>query len=64
MAEQFWLSDAQWAVLEPLLPQSGGRPRFDGLACLQPLSSPASRSGLAACGTAATRFAASRTSWT
>jgi transposase len=29
MAEQFWLSDAQWAVIEPLLPRLGGKPRVD-----------------------------------
>lgn len=29
MAELFWLSDAQWAVLEPLLPVLGGKPRVD-----------------------------------
>ena len=29
MAEQFWLSDAQWAVIEPLLPHLGGKPRVD-----------------------------------
>ncbi len=29
MAEQFWLSDVQWAVIEPLLPQLGGKPRVD-----------------------------------
>ena len=29
MARQFWLSDAQWAVLEPLLPHLGGKPRVD-----------------------------------
>ena len=29
MAELFWLSDTQWAVLEPLLPRLGGKPRVD-----------------------------------
>jgi transposase len=29
MAERFWLSDAQWAVIEPLLPRLGGKPRVD-----------------------------------
>ena len=29
MAEQFWLSDVQWAVIEPLLPHLGGKPRVD-----------------------------------
>jgi len=29
MARQFWLSDAQWAVIEPLLPHLGGKPRVD-----------------------------------
>jgi len=29
MAEFFWLSDAQWAVIEPLLPHLGGKPRVD-----------------------------------
>lgn len=29
MAEQFWLSDTQWAVIEPLLPRLGGKPRVD-----------------------------------
>jgi transposase len=29
MAEQFWLSEAQWAVIEPLLPALGGKPRVD-----------------------------------
>jgi transposase len=29
MAEQFWLSDTQWAVIEPLLPHLGGKPRVD-----------------------------------
>ena len=29
MAEQFWLSDLQWAVIEPLLPHLGGKPRVD-----------------------------------
>jgi transposase len=29
MAEQFWLSDRQWAVIEPLLPHLGGKPRVD-----------------------------------
>lgn len=29
MARLFWLSDAQWAVLEPLLPHLGGKPRVD-----------------------------------
>ena len=29
MAETFWLSDAQWAAIEPLLPSFGGKPRVD-----------------------------------
>ena len=29
MAEQFWLSDAQWAVIEPLLPHLDGKLRVD-----------------------------------
>ena len=29
MAEQFWLSDVQWAVIEPLLTHLGGKPRVD-----------------------------------
>ena len=29
MAEQFWLSDVQWAVIERLLPHLGGKPRVD-----------------------------------
>jgi transposase len=29
MAEVFWFDDAQWAVLEPLLPHLGGKPRED-----------------------------------
>ena len=29
MAELFWLSDKQWAVIEPLLPHLGGKPRID-----------------------------------
>ncbi len=29
MAERFWLNDAQWAVIEPLLPHLGGKPRVD-----------------------------------
>ena len=29
MAERFWLSDAQWAAIEPLLPRLGGKPRVD-----------------------------------
>jgi transposase len=29
MAELFWLSDAQWALIEPLLPDLGGKPRVD-----------------------------------
>jgi transposase len=29
MSDLFWLSDAQWAVIEPLLPQLGGKPRVD-----------------------------------
>ena len=29
MSERFWLSDAQWAVIEPLLPHLGGKPRVD-----------------------------------
>jgi transposase len=29
MAEVFWLNDAQWAAIEPLLPHLGGKPRGD-----------------------------------
>ena len=29
MADLFWLSDAQWAAIEPLLPRLGGKPRVD-----------------------------------
>ena len=29
MARQFWLSDAQWSVIEPMLPHLGGKPRVD-----------------------------------
>lgn len=29
MADRFWLNDAQWAVIEPLLPRLGGKPRVD-----------------------------------
>lgn len=29
MAELFWLSDQQWAVIAPLLPRLGGKPRVD-----------------------------------
>ena len=29
MSEIFWFNDAQWAVLEPLLPHLGGKPRED-----------------------------------
>jgi transposase len=29
MSDLFWLSDAQWAVIEPLLPHLGGKPRVD-----------------------------------
>jgi transposase len=29
MGERFWLSDAQWAALKPLLPSFGGKPRVD-----------------------------------
>jgi transposase len=29
MGERFWLSDTQWAVIEPLLPHLGGKPRVD-----------------------------------
>ena len=29
MAEQFWLTDVQRAVIEPLLPHLGGKPRVD-----------------------------------
>ena len=29
MSELFWLSDRQWAVIEPLLPHLGGKPRVD-----------------------------------
>ena len=27
--ERFWLSDTQWAAIEPLLPRFGGKPRVD-----------------------------------
>ena len=29
MSDRFWLSDAQWAAIEPLLPRLGGKPRVD-----------------------------------
>ena len=29
MSERFWLSDTQWATIEPLLPHLGGKPRVD-----------------------------------
>lgn len=29
MTRQFWLRDAQWAVIELLLPHLGGKPRVD-----------------------------------
>ncbi len=29
MAELFWLNDAQWAAIVPLLPRLGGKPRVD-----------------------------------
>ncbi len=29
MADQFWLGDVQWAVIGPLLPNLGGKPRVD-----------------------------------
>jgi transposase len=29
MTDRFWLSDAQWAVIEPLLPRLGGKPRVN-----------------------------------
>lgn len=29
MAELFWLSDRKWALIEPLLPHLGGKPRVD-----------------------------------
>jgi transposase len=29
MVERFWLNDARWAVIEPLLPRLGGKPRKD-----------------------------------
>jgi transposase len=29
MGELFWLNDRQWAVIEPLLPHLGGKPRVD-----------------------------------
>jgi transposase len=29
MAGIFWLSDLQWAAIEPLLPSFGGKPRVD-----------------------------------
>ena len=29
MGEKFWLSDAEWAAIEPLLPRLGGKPRVD-----------------------------------
>jgi transposase len=29
MADRFWLSDVQWAVIESLLPRLGGKPRVD-----------------------------------
>ena len=29
MAQRFWLSDRQWAAMEPLLPSLGGKQRVD-----------------------------------
>ena len=29
MADLFWLTDAQWAAIEPRLPRLGGKPRVD-----------------------------------
>ena len=29
MGDRFWLSDTQWAAIEPLLPYLGGKPRVD-----------------------------------
>lgn len=29
MAAGFWLSNAQWSAIEPLLPRLGGKPRVD-----------------------------------
>src|SRR4051812_44819359 len=29
MTERSWLSDTQWAAIEPLLPHLGGKPRVD-----------------------------------
>ncbi len=29
MADWFWLNEAQWAGIEPLLPKLGGKPRVD-----------------------------------
>ena len=29
MGERFWLNDAQWSAIEPLLPHLGGKPRVD-----------------------------------
>ena len=29
MGDRFWLSDTQWAAIEPLLPHLGGKPRVD-----------------------------------
>lgn len=29
MSELFWFTDAQWSVLEPMLPHLGGKPRED-----------------------------------
>ena len=29
MGDRFWLSDAQWAIIKPLLPRLGSRPRLD-----------------------------------
>lgn len=29
MTDRFWLSDRQWAAIEPLLPHLGGKPRVD-----------------------------------
>ena len=29
MSEFFWLNDQQWAVIKPLLPHLGGKPRVD-----------------------------------
>ena len=29
ISERFWLIDAQWPAIEPLLPKLGGKPRVD-----------------------------------